>query len=333
MVDHRHDPAQGEAVHPDPRYRDPAQVPAPTVVVGIDGSRAAIDAATWAAHEADRRGAVLRLVEVVEWRADENGHPEAADAAQRSRSLLREAAGRHVDRAAQHAGYLLPGARIVRQVLEGAPGEVLGRMSDDSDLLVVGGPVGGWSGSLLGLALAARSSCPLVFVERVGPAPGGARVVVGIDGSDDGDAALRFALGEARDRGVPLEVVHAWSDTPLDPYLAPSVDFAAFAPDVRAAIDARVDRWAGAFPEVEIRHTVARDRPEAALAEASRGARLVVVGARGRRGRGTVALGEVARRVVLLAHCPVAVVGPRWRGGAGALSREGAGAAARGTPP
>lgn len=311
---------------------EPALSPAPAVVAGIDGSQLAVGAATWAAREADRRGAVLRLIEVVEWQADSTDHPEAADAARRSRSLLRRAARRHVDRAAEHAAYLVPDARIIRQVLEGAPSEVLGRASDEADLVVIGGPVGGWSGSLLGLALAARSSCPLVFVERTGHARPDGPVVVGVDGSPGGDAALRVALHEARDRAVPLEIVHAWSDTPLDPNLTPSVDFAAFAPDVRAALDERVAPWVGAFPEVELRHAIARDRPEAMLAEASQGAQLLVVGGSGRHERVGLALGEVARRVVLLAHCPVAVVGPRWRG-PGGVSRAGsadpAGAAPR----
>jgi nucleotide-binding universal stress UspA family protein len=297
-----------------PAHRDPALAPAPVLVVGIDGSRSAIGAATWAAREADRRGAVLRLVEVVEWLADTSARPEAADAAGGSRSLLLSAARRRVDRAAEHAAFLVPGPRIVRQVLEGSPAKVLGRLSDEADLLVVGGPVGGWAGSLLGLALAARSSCPLVFVEQVGHPRADAPVVVGIDGSADGDTALRYALQEARDRAVPLEVVHAWSDTPLDPFLAPAVDFAALVPEVRAAIDDRLARWIRAFPEIEIRHSIARDRPESALAEASRGARLLVLGARGRGDHGAVALGEVTRRLVLLARCPVAVIGPRWRG-------------------
>jgi nucleotide-binding universal stress UspA family protein len=39
---------------------------APTVVVGVDGSKAAIDAARWAVHEAVRRDIPLRLVYVIE---------------------------------------------------------------------------------------------------------------------------------------------------------------------------------------------------------------------------------------------------------------------------
>src|ERR1019366_7358181 len=42
------------------------------VVVGIDGSRAAIDAAFWAADEASTRGVALRLVHVVD--VDDEGY-------------------------------------------------------------------------------------------------------------------------------------------------------------------------------------------------------------------------------------------------------------------
>ena len=40
------------------------------VVVGVDGSRSALEAVRWAAREADRRQAPLRLVAAVGWTAD-----------------------------------------------------------------------------------------------------------------------------------------------------------------------------------------------------------------------------------------------------------------------
>src|SRR3954469_9166851 len=40
------------------------------------------------------------------------------------------------------------------------------------------------------------------------------RVVVGVDGSEAGRVALRWALAEAQLRNVPLEVLHAWH-TPM----------------------------------------------------------------------------------------------------------------------
>lgn len=49
-------------------------------------------------------------------------------------------------------------------------------------------------------------------------------VVVGIDGTEDGRRALHYALSEARRRGEPVRLVHAWSDpafvAPRMPYVA-----------------------------------------------------------------------------------------------------------------
>jgi len=278
----------------------------PVLVVGVDGTEAALVAVGWAAREAARRDAVLRLVAVTPWRAD----PIAgANAVTRTvREAGRSAARAHLAIAAERVADHLPVERIERQVREGVPAEELGWASEEADLLVVGGPMGGWAGSLLGVALAGLSRCPLVVVERPGHPGPGAPVVVGIDGAEDADAALSIALAEALDRGVPLEVVHAWSDAPLD---GGDVDFAAFAPEVRRVLDARIGRARRAFPEVEVRHTVVRDHPERALAQASRGAQLVVVGARGH--AAAIPLGEVARQVVLAADCPVAIVGAHCR--------------------
>jgi nucleotide-binding universal stress UspA family protein len=41
-------------------------------------------------------------------------------------------------------------------------------------------------------------------------APGERRVVVGVDGSRDSEAALRFAADEAKLRGALLRIVCAW---------------------------------------------------------------------------------------------------------------------------
>ena len=43
-------------------------------------------------------------------------------------------------------------------------------------------------------------------------------IVVGVDGSPHADAALRFAVAEAKLRGVPLRVVCAW-EPPTSAYV------------------------------------------------------------------------------------------------------------------
>ena len=39
-----------------------------------------------------------------------------------------------------------------------------------------------------------------------------ARIVVGTDGSESGDEAVRFAAAEAASRGALLEIVHVWPE-------------------------------------------------------------------------------------------------------------------------
>ncbi|GAA4547451.1 universal stress protein [Pseudonocardia xishanensis] len=284
----------------------------PVVLVGVDGDAPALVAVSWAAREAARRGAVLRLLTVTPWAADPIPSARvAADGARAARLALAEV---RLSVAAARAAEHLPEVRIERSVREGVPAEELGRASEQADLLVIGGPVGGWAGTMLGVALAGRARCPLVVVERPGHPSEDGGIVAGLDGAEDGDAALAVAFREATERGLPLEIVHAWSDAPLDAGTE-ELDFAAFAPDVRRVLDARIAPLRRAYPAVRLRHTVVRDRPERALVQASKGAHLVVLGARGR--SSVIGLGEVGRRVVLLAECPVAIVGPLCRSAEG----------------
>ncbi|MBW0092175.1 universal stress protein [Pseudonocardia sp. KRD-184] len=95
-------------------------------------------------------------------------------------------------------------------------------------------------------------------------------VVVGVDDSPAGRAALRFALHDAVRR------------------------------------DARVD---GAAPPPVAVHAVGGSAGEA-LVHASRTADLLVVGSRGRGALTSAVLGSVSLHRVLYAHCPVTVVHP-----------------------
>src|SRR4051794_21902821 len=77
--------------------------PSPAVVVGIDGSRGAVDAALWAVDEAIQRGVPLRLVYAVEpaESAGGDGHASAgaltaAEAAVRSAAMAVESLDRPV---------------------------------------------------------------------------------------------------------------------------------------------------------------------------------------------------------------------------------------------
>lgn len=136
------------------------------------------------------------------------------------------------------------------------------------------------------------------------------RIVVGIDGSPPADAALAFAVQEARLRQLPLRIVCAWEIAAIE-YTG-----AAFAPtDLRAEAEhhaeevlARAVEAIGREPGIEIETVAAPGHPPAVLVERSEGATLLVVGTRGRGGFARVVLGSVSQAVAHQGLCPLAIV-------------------------
>jgi len=146
-------------------------------------------------------------------------------------------------------------------------------------------------------------------------------VVVGVDGSEISDEALRWAAQEAGLRSARLVAVHVWSFVPPQPIGDPGM-LAVPAGDLPGQLDAEseaarvalhdsVDGVLGAESGVEVeRKLVEGDAGEALVAE-SADAELVVVGSHGRSGLKAALLGSVSRYVVDHARCPVVVVKSR----------------------
>jgi nucleotide-binding universal stress UspA family protein len=130
-------------------------------------------------------------------------------------------------------------------------------------------------------------------------------IVVGTDGSDDGQRALAWAAAEARRRGAVLEVVHAWELMASDTM---SPDPSGSARTVLASCLSGIDTEG-----VEVRPRLVQGRPAPSLVGAAAGADLLVVGSRGRSGIAEVVLGSVSRACVHYASCPVVVVPPARR--------------------
>jgi nucleotide-binding universal stress UspA family protein len=127
-------------------------------------------------------------------------------------------------------------------------------------------------------------------------------IVVGIDGSDDGQRALAWALDEARQRGAVLEVIHAWELTASDTM---SPDPAGNARSVLSHSLSDIDTEG-----VEVHPRLVEGRPVPSLVQAAAEADLLVVGSRGRSGIAAVILGSVSSACVHFASCPVVVVPP-----------------------
>lgn len=136
------------------------------VVVGIDGSTSAAEAADWAAQEADERGMELHLVHALNYPAlvgmhsaipledvKAKTHAQGQDLLDAARTSLQEA----------H-----PKLAITSAVSELGAAETLVEVSKTAALVVTGSRGhGGFAGLMLGstgLAVATHAHCPVVIV-------------------------------------------------------------------------------------------------------------------------------------------------------------------------
>jgi nucleotide-binding universal stress UspA family protein len=139
-------------------------------------------------------------------------------------------------------------------------------------------------------------------------------IVVGVDGSDASDEALRWAAEEARLRSAPLVAVYAWSFIPPQPLgdpgmlAVPAGQLDAESASAREALAEAVGTALGADPGVEVEQKLVEGDPGEVLVAESEAAELLVVGSHGRSGLKAALLGSVSRHVVSHAACPVVVV-------------------------
>ncbi|TMS00595.1 universal stress protein [Nonomuraea basaltis] len=274
------------------------------IMVGVDGSAPATAAVEWAAADAQRRGLSLRIVHVCQqWPYAANGTDSCAGklaaAGDRARALTRDV---------EVTTELLPG-----NVIDTLIGE-----SASADSVVLGSRgLGGFAGMILGsvgLGVAGHATGPVVIVRRPSVVQHGL-VVVGDDGSGHSDAAIQYAVDQARARRVPLHVVYAWQVPVYSPY-APAYYVLldeAYEQQARAAAE-RVAPWRAKYPDVRITDDQARGHPVSVLIKAGETADLVVLGSRGLGGFASAVLGSVSHAVLHHLTCPIAVVRPRGSG-------------------
>lgn len=136
------------------------------------------------------------------------------------------------------------------------------------------------------------------------------RIVVGVDGSERADAALNWAVAEARLRDCSLEVVHAWNVPHVGE--APGfrvLDLFAEAEDAAGELlDRVVERATSHDPGVDVARRTAQGSPGKVLIDAAKGADLLVVASRGRGGFAGLLLGSVSLVCLHHAPCPVVVI-------------------------
>lgn len=293
------------------------QPPRGAILVGVDGSPAALRAVRWGARTAALRRAPLTLVHVVdavlpEWfeLAALTGLRQRQE--QRARGFISSAI-----KVGEDSTVGCDPARIHGRVMHSATVPTLIELSTGVDMVVVGyrghGAVltGGFLGSVSS-ALVYHARCPVAVIHDDTALAGNdarAPVLVGIDGSPASEAATAIAFEEASRRGVGVLALHAWADPRVSGSKGAYQDsrWDAQLSNEEETLAERLAGWHERYPDVAIDRRVEIGDPARWLIEASERAQLMVVGSHGcGRFRGRL-LGSVGSAVVNRANIPVIV--------------------------
>jgi len=175
------------------------QLDSKSVVVGVNGSKAAVNAAKWAIDEALSRQVPLRLVYVIPRREGGTGTTSTSEwEVERGEMALSQA-----DCAVQSEGKPV---EVEWAILSGDPGQVLVNESQNAALVCVGTARRGWAADgLLGptaAALVAGAHCPVAIIRTN---PDGSPTQLGVitvvlNDEPDNDEVVHQAMEEARRR-------------------------------------------------------------------------------------------------------------------------------------
>jgi nucleotide-binding universal stress UspA family protein len=274
----------------------------PTVVVGIDGSRTAVDAALWAVDEAISRDVPLRLVYAIE--------PAGSDPHDTARELARaEVAVQYAVTAVESTDKPV---KIEVEILQDRPSRVLVEASRWAALVSVGSmglkhSAQGRVGSTAA-ALASSARCPVAVVRGHDPVRAEHQSVVAeVDESAVTDGVLRRALDEAQLRNAPLRVLMARESRYTDAH-----DGNARADGDRLAhahLDRRLAQWKKRYPDLDVQAVAVHGSTLNYLSKNADSIQLLVVGHERAQGI-TALLGPPGYAALHNANCSVLICEP-----------------------
>jgi len=274
-------------------------------MVGVDGSHDAAAALRWAVTMAGDTGA--EVVPVCAWHVP---LPIFALAGRRSADVDRMGLQATAEVAASETIELVGAGDVVEDLLvvEGHPSDALLELTGPDRFVVVGRRgISEIRHRVLGSVsrdLATHAAGPVVIVPETWERRPCRKIVVGFDGSEHAQAALRWAIKVA----PPSATVSALMAIDVIPWLKPELVVERHPEYVESAeqrIRAAADE---ADPEGCADRTVVLHGPRQALADAMSDADLVVLGPRGLGGVGRAVLGSVTTWMLHECPCPVAVV-------------------------
>jgi nucleotide-binding universal stress UspA family protein len=271
-------------------------------------------AAEWAAREAARRGAPLRIVSapglLPRMPAYQASVPAVANA-------MRGLAARALADAVDRVNEVTAGVLVDTDLLDGPPAVAVAESGAGARLLVVGARgAGGFAALVLGSVsrhAATHACCPVVVVREETSAVH-REIVVGVRDPEQADATLGFAFEAAALRGATLTAVHALSWHPAEATSSAhgtrdqAVLAAATTVEATAVrhLEAALDAWREKYPEVTATASVVHGHPGHVLAKMSARADLVIIGRHGI--AGDLSATTIQHAVLGHAHGPVVTV-------------------------
>ena len=212
-----------------------------SVIVGIDGSQAAIQAAMWAVDEAISRELPLRLIFVIP--EDIEPAPFASVGNERMEHEYGETALRIASAAVEASGKIV---KVETAILRGDPAAQLVARSGSAAMICIGSTgIGRVAKLFLGstateLAEAALCSVAIIRSHQSQHKPGRSFIAVAVEDSPDNDDVVEQAMDEAQQRHAPVLALGAWrsdvGEIPAD------------------ELDRRMQIWGSRYPGVEV-HT------------------------------------------------------------------------------
>ncbi|GFG79181.1 universal stress protein [Mycobacterium paragordonae] len=234
-----------------------------SIIVGIDGSEAAINAARWAVPEACALDVPLRLVYAVT--------PPPPDAPPGETDLDTEY-GETALRAACAAAHATgQPVKIETDLVIGSPARVLIDESRSAAMVCVGSVgIGRLARRVLGstaeeVARGARCPAAVIRTNRGAATPDAGSIAVVVDESPDNDLVLQHGFREAALRAAPILALGVWRW--------------GFGEIPYSQLEHRLGRWVQQHPDVHVHPAAARDGVAEFLSETQEPVHLAVIGA------------------------------------------------------
>jgi nucleotide-binding universal stress UspA family protein len=278
------------------------------VVAGVDGSEESLCAVEWAALEAQRHRAPLRIVAAPALLPRMRAHPQGQETVA---ARLQGESCRALDEAITRAREVASGLLIDVDLLTGPPALAVTQSGSGALMLVVGARgSGGFAAMMLGSVsryAAMQASCPVVVVREETSAVH-REVVVGIRDPNDTAGTLAYAFDEAALRGATLVAVHSWncSRSALSDHPG-GQDAVRIASEAEVNLSEVLRAWRDKYPAVPVWQDVMHDHPAHVLVSYSSRADLVVIGRHDTPGSHP-AIGGIQHALLNHGRGPIAIV-------------------------